>query len=665
MRRLPLGIALAVLGTSGAAAASDSLTGTRSGERMTERAHEIRLTIDRDGAELRVRRTVHNGGERHDQAVFLLAPPPGAVAVGLATLGIANGQPTWFRGQLMEAEEAAAKYQELTGIGGYYPKDPALLSWRSMDRLALQVFPVAPATEKTVEYTLRMPVDYAGGRYSLMLPPLGTAALPAEVEVHPARRRDQIFVDDEPRGRGATVTLDREIVIGLGRRDPAPLEGGLAVVSTGDARSLVRYRIETAARLSEIPRDARVVVLLDASRSLAEGQIEAEVAAARAYLSHFADPRLRARADVVAFDRRARPRHGALRPVADVLADLETFAPTPGNGSHVDDAFERARELLAAAGKGPRRIVLMTDTNMRDELTPARVAALARRTGALVHIATVGEGGGTLHRSDGHDWSAAANDTGGVLWSAAIDPGDPARNEALLEEWARPVRLHALALRVAGLPAVDQPSVAESLAEGEAVGDLFLTSADVRSVSLRGVLWTKPVLEVIVPSDAEARTWAALVFGTPLHAELTEPEMMVLAMHGRAVSPVTSYLAVEPGVRPSTEGLGWGRGFGFSGQGRRVPRVRHGTAMPRASLPDPETVLREHLAAALAACGSPSVEATVELETTRREIVDIDSVTARPADPVLHDCVTEQLWSVALDGEVFRDHHRAWRVSVG
>jgi hypothetical protein len=29
--------------------------------------------------------------------------------------------------------------------------------------------------------------------------------------------------------------------------------------------------------------------------------------------------------------------------------------------------------------------------------------------------------------------------------------------------------------------------------------------------------------------------------------------MMVLARHGAAVWPVTSYLAIEPGVRPSTE----------------------------------------------------------------------------------------------------------------
>ena len=38
--------------------------------------------------------------------------------------------------------------EELTGVGGYYPKDPALLSWRSQSQLALQVFPVAPSERR-------------------------------------------------------------------------------------------------------------------------------------------------------------------------------------------------------------------------------------------------------------------------------------------------------------------------------------------------------------------------------------------------------------------------------------------------------------------------------------------------------------------------------------
>jgi len=43
--------------------------------------------------------------------------------------------------------------------------------------------------------------------------------------------------------------------------------------------------------------------------------------------------------------------------------------------------------------------------------------------------------------------------------------------------------------------------------------------------------------------------------------------MMPLALYGGAVSPVTSYLAIEPGVHPSTEGLDEMEGVGFGGLG--------------------------------------------------------------------------------------------------
>jgi len=46
----------------------------------------------------------------------------------------------------------------------------------------------------------------------------------------------------------------------------------------------------------------------------------------------------------------------------------------------------------------------------------------------------------------------------------------------------------------------------------------------------------------------------------------------VLAQRGAAVSPVTSYLAIEPGVRPSRDGIAYGMG---SGRGR-IARVRYG-----------------------------------------------------------------------------------------
>src|SRR5580704_12178283 len=177
-----------------AANADDTVQGTRS-DKLVEQADTVAIRLGRDHAELVVRRTLFNGGPRHDQAMIHLAVPEEAVATGLRSLGSRNGQPIWFEGELMEAEAAAAKYRELTGIGGYYPKDPALLSWRSQQDLLLQVFPCAPGQAKTVEYTYEMPVHYRGGRYHVALPAMGTEALRPQAFVSPMEAGDRVFVD--------------------------------------------------------------------------------------------------------------------------------------------------------------------------------------------------------------------------------------------------------------------------------------------------------------------------------------------------------------------------------------------------------------------------------------------------------------------------------------
>ena len=569
-----LGCALAVSGASSVRA--ESVDGTRSGELLTERKHEIRVKLDRTHAELRVRRTVHNGGERHDQALFFIDTPAGAAATSLATLGMANNRPTWFPGRLMEAEEAAAKYRELTGIGGYYPKDPALLSWRTPNLLALQVFPVAPGGDKTIEYTWQLPMTYEDGRYRLSLEEMGTEKLPAEIAVFPARRTDQIFVDDKPKGRGAVVTLDHAVDLALARRDPARIEGGLAVVPTGSERHLVHWSFEAASRLSTVPSGARVVVLIDTSRSQSDAALEAKVAAARAYLGHFKGKN--AKADVITFDRTVTRRHGQLRPVAEVIAGLEGFTIARRNGSQIDDALATAAEALATA-KGPRRVVLFTDALVRDELTDARVETLSKRTKALVHIAEVEDGGGTLERDDHHNWSFAATDTGGVAWEATIDADDLERTAKITEELARPLRIHNIEVTFAGIEF--NPDLGETLDEGQGFEEFALFEDKLRHVTVTGELWAKPIREVQLPDTDEGRRWSALVFGDSLHEQLSEEEMMVLALHGGAVSPVTSYLAIEPGGPPLHRGPRLGlrsrrrRGVRRAGlQGRRLQKGR-------------------------------------------------------------------------------------------
>lgn len=687
-------LALAATFAPDGASAADDFQATRS-TALVERAHAAELVMAGDRATMTVRRTVHNGGARHDQAMFWIDLPETAVATGLRTLATVKGRPVWYEGELLEAEAAAAKYQELTGIGGYYPKDPALLSWRDQGLLALQVFPCPPAEDKTVEYTITLPVDYVHGRSVLRLSRLGTEALAADVRVRPASRRDQVLIDGAPVPPGARlrwpevagggdivlsgvdgdgdenrdenqdgddvalpvdqderlVTGEGELLISLARRDPARLRGRVASVAVRGDRHLREFEVEAAPKLSKAPRGAHVVVLIDTSRSLSEEEVAAEIAAARAALASFPQ----ARVEVIPFARRPEALFGRFIPVESALAGLSGFAPARHNGSDVDLALARAGELLAKAPRGAaRRIILLTDSLTRESLTPARLRGALATTGALVHVGIPSLSfESDLVRDDGHAWSAAVQSTGGLVWDAALDSSQSdfgsARAESyrrgVYEEWARPLRIDHLRVVAPGLDpeALDLPT---TLDEGEGLRDLSITTAALPWVRVEGQLWTEPVREVFTRDVDHGRLWAALVFGSPLLHELSEAEMMPLALYGGAVSPVTSYLAIEPGVRPSTEGLEEGEAVGLGGLGLMGHGSGGGFGGSVGSAFDHAQWLRQALARSQAACGAPRLRLT--LETTRDEVVAVAAAASSGLDPVSARCVEEAVWAWEL-----------------
>ena len=665
-RALASSLAAALLSLSSAGPArADEVRGTRS-ELLREASHLVDVQIDRGAAKLVIRRTVFNGGARHDQAMFWIDVPAAGVATGLRTLGVKDGAPFWFTGELMEAEAAAARYRELTGIGGYYPKDPALLSWRSQDLLALQVFPCAPKQQKTIEYTLEAPASYSGGRYHVALPRTGTAALAAMATLSPARAGDLVFVDGERAAPGVSVRLERDITLAIAPRGAQKLEGGLASIpltagpqapcagapgcaAAAPGRAIVRVHFEAAPRLSEVPRGAGVVIVLDASRSLGEAEGAALVAAARAYLSHFDT----GRAEVLTFDREVHGLNGQLVPVQQALAQLGRLTLSRQNGNRVDDALARADALLAALPTGtPRRIVVLTDLRTRASLAPERLQGTLR-SGAIVHVGAVTAGDPRLHRNDEGPWAGVARATGGLLWRAGATP-DAARRRDMrraYEELARPVRIHHPVLTAAGIGAEELASLPYTFDEGEGYAHLAIHAAPAARVELSGELWSSPIRKVLEPDEAEGRRWSALVFGSTVFHALKEPEMMALALRGRAVSPVTSYLAIEPGVRPSTEGLDWsntGQGFG-SGSGRLGGS--HRTKPPRIRGFDPASFLRNALEPGWQACGGAGRAATVTIETTLQEVVDVPSSRVEGGTAAFDRCLAEAAWAIDLPAE--------------
>ncbi len=650
----------AVIAPDASASGRDRVHATRS-ELVTETEHLIGLELDRGHAELTVQRTVFNGGERHDQTTFWIGLPTTAVATGLRTLGEKDGKPHWYDGELLEAEEAAERYRELTGIGGYYPKDPALLSWRAQDTLALQVFPCPPGADKSVEYTLTMPTDYQDGRYRVQLPAMGTEARPAVVTLRPAHDRDQLFVDGDPVAASETIVLDRTVEIGLSPHQPEKIVTSLAVEGTGAGRHLVHWQIEAAPKLSQLPRNAKLVVLIDGSKSLRAEQTDAGVAAARAYLGQFDDARLGAKAQVIVFDREVRARQSEFVGVRRAIADLARRPITRRNGSALDEALEAATKRLARQ-RGPKRIVVLTDLRTRMELGAEEVERLSRKTGAIVHVALIDDGAPSLRRDDGHPWAEVARKTGGVLWRAAASPeaADAPRMGEVYEEWARPLRIDNLEVMIDG----SDFAFPQHLDEGQQLSELTLSGVRPTALELRGELWSRPIRQDARRSGVASKLWSALVFGTDLLSELDEAEMMVLAMRGGAVSPVTSYLAIEPGVRPSTEGLDWGLGVVGTGFGGGGSGSGFGFGRGRLTKFDPDAFLQRHLAPAWAACGGQGRPVGVEFESTFDEVVDVHAAKLdRGQDREATGCLEDAVWALFLHAR-FDDEHRLWRVRL-
>lgn len=652
------------------AAAEDSLSGTRGGVEMTEREHMIALTFERGHATLVVRRTIHNGLDRHDEAQLWLDIPQGAIATGVRTLGYVDGKPRWYEGELLEAELAAARYQELTGLGGYYPKDPVLLSWRDPTLLAMQVFPVEPGADKTVEYTLTMPATWRDGRWVIDLPAIGSATLPAEITLDPGQTLDQLFVDGEVVGRHHWLEASAGALIELSPRDPDPVTITLASVDTGDRRQLVEFEVALAPELSEIPSRAQIVVALDLSRSRSDSEIDAQRWAAIAYLEHFRDPERKAAVAVIGFDREARDLTPEFVAAAQAIATLTHASLTTRNGSNVDEALARASALLVdhAPARAPRRIVLMTDFLTASRLSPDALAPIVDRSKAIVHLARVDAGGAWNRRDDSHAWSSLAARTEGVLWAAvaseASDPEQAAEARAVFEEWARPVRIDDFAVAAEGLRLTDTSDFGfpSALVEGQGVDFIDLSFHAVRKLSVSGRTWNHRFEQHALPSESHGDLWSALVFGTSILDALSEPEMMVLAMRGGAVSPVTSYLAIEPGVRPSTEGIeAWerGSGQGFGARGKRVPMVNMAQAKRTF---DHHAWLIHEIDEARRRCGAEDQAMTVRLETTEIEIVDVALAAAKlPAD--VDTCMRQSTWSLALPSE-FEQSFASWSIEL-
>jgi hypothetical protein len=122
-------------------------------------------------------------------------------------------------------------------------------------------------------------------------------------------------------------------------------------------------------------------------------------------------------------------------------------------------------------------------------------------------------------------------------------------------------------------------------------------------------------------------------------------------MMGRAVSPVTSYVAFEPGTRPSTDGFDDRGTFGgLLGSGAGELGGGFGFGRNATRLPFEKLVDVAHCVTAVHPKASWSVDFTVE--TTKDEIVDV----AAKDTNAMAVCLVESVWNVRLDASYMLDH---------
>jgi subtilisin-like proprotein convertase family protein len=428
----------------------------------------------------------------------------------------------------------------------------------------------------------------------------------------------------------------------------------LGRVVASNERAFARLEIDVAPRVSELPKRAQIVFVVDRSRSVGPDGLAAQLAIVRAYLGHVPD----AEVEVITYDRRATRVFGSFLPANAALELLRTRGTFElGNGSALDAAAKLAATALADR-TGPRRIVLLTDELTRSTLTSetaaASLAALAPDT--IVHVVVpVVDEDDRLHldRDDAAPLAVLATRHHGIQAKLG---GFPLHSEKSLGplalELVRPTRIEQLSVKGFELAST-------TLREGEGLRMFRLAATAPSRVVVTGRMWSDPVRREVLATEPFSRASAAFVFGEDKHQELSPREQMTVALYAKAVSPVTSYVAAEPGTRPSTDGLDDGDAMGGL-LGNEAGEMNGGFGFGR-DRPKPDLVNLIDTAPCLRAHPQPGAwRVDLAVETTLAEIVDVSTTTKGP----LAACLVEAAWSLRLDPYAFTLSREPFRVAL-
>ncbi len=411
-------------------------------------------------------------------------------------------------------------------------------------------------------------------------------------------------------------------------------------------KEFFRLEIDTAPELRPLPKKLSAVFVMDGSRSLPNDEMDGQIELARAFLKHVPD----AAFEVVVVRRQATRLLGRFAPAGDFDALLEAASRDDrlelGNGSALDAGIELAARALQRR-KGPRTMVLLTDALLRpkwhNRLAFQGLKQAPYGTTAHVVVPTDGSAVVTDRRDDEHALAPIAKRGGGMLLHVENIGEGSKQLDAVALGLVRPIRIDNF--RIEGVSFPDHRELPGRLEEGDGLREMAQLTKAPKRVVLHGHIWATPFRREVEATLDFSRATAAFVFSHDMFDDLSEDEQFRLAMTGRAVSPVTSYLAIEPGVRPSTIGLDSVSTSGF-GAGSGIGSAYGAGGLGLARLPP--FSLKDVMQDAVAACTKkhapkPGWSVKLDLQLTYEEIVDIDT----PRD-AMAQCIAEAAWQVSL-----------------
>ncbi len=612
---------------------------------VREVEHRVEARVEGDLVHLTVQRTFHNPGTRYTEWEESLSLPQGGTVHGF-TLE-AQGQRT--EGVLLAADEAERRYDALRRKGKAAPRTVALLSEWGSEAVWLRLWNMPPQGSVTVHYRVRSRLAYARGRSSFTYPepsdaertrPVLTLAPPAPGADVRLVRSEEPFDSEEA----------RELEVSW---EPAPFQGidARAGLLPWESGSLGFVQLRAAKHLSETPVRARVVFVVDASHSVGPEGIARQLAFTEKYLQRLPD----AVAEVVLFRRSARRLFGRFVRASDWKASLAAVPAerlTAGNGSHLDEGLRLAQQVLSE-GKGPARVLVLTDGLLRQAFEPAPPAPATSAPDAAVHLLQLPTRKAWEPMHAKLSESPVRSACGTQLLLLSFRDLSPEQLESLV----RPVRLEELRLedehgaRLLGL---------KDLEEGEWLQAWVPSPRQpLRRLVLHGERWRCPSFTLVELDPAlsadlgrNAYVWGESGFESDAVEEVLPPSELreQLAKAGDWISSARSFLAVPSGASasakedPPDEGIEGGVVGGVSG-GTISCGIGPQQVGPQ---PDRAAELTRLLQAATASCPrqGASTPLQVRVEATGDEIVEVEVTGA--ASTAQAACVREATWALRL-----------------